>query len=257
MYRSASTSGNRAQPGLSRGAEAHARIREMILAGELAQGSVISEAELVRRLGMSRTPVREALRRLEAENYLWSVPGRGYAVTELSEHDLYDLYAVRAALEGLAAEHATERLTRIDIARLEDLYDAMAGAIGQGDDDELAKLNSQFHEAVAHASGNSYLQAMLSNIRDAFERFRMTALAQPGRRDEAHGEHGELIAALRARDPERARDIAVAHVNRALELRRGLRDRAGEAAGGGAGRAGGGTAGRAAGGADRPSREAP
>ena len=216
---------------MSRGAEAHAKIRQMILDGELAQGSVVSEAELVRRLGMSRTPVREALRGLEAENYLWAVPGRGYAITELSEHDLYDLYTVRAALEGLAAEHATARLTRLDIARLEDLYEGMDEALSRGDDDELARLNSQFHDAVAQASGNSYLQSMLSNIRDAFERFRMTALAQPGRRDEAHAEHGELIAALRARDLERARDLAVGHVHRALELRRGLIDRPSEETG--------------------------
>jgi DNA-binding GntR family transcriptional regulator len=205
-----------------RRAQAYEVIRSLIVKGELLQGTVITEAELVRRLGMSRTPVREALRQLQAEGYLWPAEGRGYAIPVLGEDDLRDLYTVRASLEGLAAEHAAARLTRMDLARLEDLYDTMQAAQSRRDDDELAQLNSQFHDAVAVASGNRYLQGMLGQIQDAFERFRLTALAQPGRREQAHLEHGELIAALRDRDPERARELASAHVLHALELRRAL-----------------------------------
>jgi DNA-binding GntR family transcriptional regulator len=203
-----------------RGAAAYDRIREMILDAKLPQGSMLTEAELVRELEMSRTPVREALHRLELERYLGSVPGIGYIVSELGEHDMINAYKVRAVLEGLAAESAATSVTRIDLARLEDLYDAMTEARERGDDPELARLNGDFHQAIASASGNSYAQAMLEDIRDVFERFRATALAEPRRREEAHAEHGELIAALKARDSERAKRLAVEHVNRALDVRR-------------------------------------
>ncbi len=209
-----------------RSSEAYDSIRTLILEGQLPQGSVVSEANLVRRLDMSRTPVREALRRLQAESYIWPVPGGGYAIPELNEEDLSNLYTVRAALEGLAAEHAAVRLTRTDVARLEELYDLMEEARGR--DEDLARLNGEFHNAIAQASGNSYLQAMLSQIRDAFERFRMTALGQPGRREEAHAEHGDMISALRARDAQGARDLATAHVHRALELRLRISDQHGD-----------------------------
>jgi DNA-binding GntR family transcriptional regulator len=194
----------------------------MTLGAEILPGTVITEAELVRRVGMSRTPVREALRRLEGEGYLRALPGRGYVVIELSEQDMINVYRVRASLEGLAAQLAAGLVTRLDLARLEDLYDAMADAVRRDDDDELAQLNSQFHGAIAEASGNAYLRTMLDNIHDVFERFRMTALAQPGRRSDAHGEHGELIAALREHDAELAREIAEGHVHRALKLRRSM-----------------------------------
>lgn len=226
VYNTQPTIGRTSSTAGLRSSEAYDSIRELILEGQLPQGSVVSEADLVRRLGMSRTPVREALRRLQAESYIWPMPGRGYAIPELNEADLSNLYTVRAVLEGLAAEHAAARLTRTDLARLEELYDSMEDARGR--DDELARLNGEFHDAIAQASGNTYLQAMLSQIRDAFERFRMTALGQPGRREEAHAEHGQMISALRAGDAQRARDLATVHVHRALELRLRISDQHGD-----------------------------
>lgn len=191
----------------------------MIMSGDLAAGSTVSEAELVRQLDMSRTPVREALRQLRAERLLVLVPGVGYVVTELSDIDMQNLYMVRAVLEGLAAELAAERAGRSDIARLEDLYDEMEQARERQDDVGLALLNSQFHDTVARASGNDYLQRTLADARETFERYRLTALAKPGRRDRAHVEHGELIEALKARDSERAGELATGHVRRALTVR--------------------------------------
>jgi DNA-binding GntR family transcriptional regulator len=203
-----------------RGVEAYERIRKMILTSEIAQGSLVSEADLVRSLGMSRTPVREALHRLEAENYVKGIPGRGYVVIELSEQDMMNAYRVRAVLEGLAAEHAAALATRTQLAQLDDLYDEMERALERDDEPELTKLNSRFHAAIAEASGNRYLQAMLDNIHDVFERFRATAVAQPTRRDDAHAEHGLLIRALRAGGQDQARALAEQHVRRALEFRR-------------------------------------
>jgi DNA-binding GntR family transcriptional regulator len=192
----------------------------MILDGGLAQGTVVNEAELVRQLGMSRTPVREALNRLEVATYLRSVPGVGYVVIELSERDLVNAYMARAVLEGLAAENAAQLATRTDIARLEDLFDAMIDANKGHDDKLLASLNSQFHNTIAEAGRNTYVQAMLENIRDVFERFRATALAQPRRRDASHQEHEELKNAIRDGNSRLAGRLAIEHVHRALEVRR-------------------------------------
>jgi len=220
VYRSEKASIMGGTRAVLRSEEAYQRIKSMIMSGELPQGAVVTEAELVRQLGMSRTPVREALRHLRAEQLLESVPGVGYRVTELDERDMVNVYMVRAALEGLAAEHAASLATRTDLARLEDLYEEMEEALARRDDAALARLNSRFHDAIAQASGNTYLQGMLNNIREIFERFRLTALGLSGRREEAHVEHGELVEALRARDGKRARAIAEAHVHRALQVRR-------------------------------------
>lgn len=207
---------------LTRGAAAYEQIRAMIFEGKLAAGTHVTEAALVRLLDMSRTPIREALARLATEGQLIAAPGRGFVVVEVRPADLIDVYAVRARLEGLAAENAAARLTRVDLARLEDLYDAMEDARGRDADSELAVLNSEFHRVIAQAAGNVYLEAMLDDIREVFDRFRTTALALPGRRDDAHREHGALIAALRAQDAAVARGLAEEHVHRALDARRGL-----------------------------------
>lgn len=200
----------------TRAARAYHQIREMIFDGTISADSILVEARLGELLGMSRTPVREALSRLEAEGLLAPLPRGGFSVVALSEDDLRDLYMIRACLEGLAAATAASKLTRVDIARLEDLYDAMGEAVEAGRDEELAQLNREFHRTIAVASGNRHLSEMLDNVKGVFERFRANAVADPGRRAQAHVEHGQLIHALRDRDGDKARRLAEEHVHRAL-----------------------------------------
>jgi DNA-binding GntR family transcriptional regulator len=204
--------------------EAYTLIREMIRSRQLQGGSTILEAQLAREFDMSRTPVREALTRLASEGFLRPATGRGYVIAELTAEDLVNVYAVRAELEGLAAAEAAKRIRRVDVARLEDLYDDMAVALKKGDDGELAMLNSDFHATVATISGNSYLKAMLDDIRKIFDHYRPLALTVPGRRDDAHVEHGELIEALRTHDEDLARRVAKLHVERALSTRQAALD---------------------------------
>lgn len=196
---------------------AYHQIREMIFNGTIPAESVLVEARLGELLGMSRTPVREALYRLEAEGLLTALPRGGFSVVALSEEDLRNLYEIRACLEGLAAATAASKLTRVDIARLEDLYDDMRAAVEAGRDDELAKLNREFHRTIAVASGNRHLSEILDNVKGVFERFRANAVADPARRAQAHLEHGQLIDALRDHDTDRARMLAEDHVHRALQ----------------------------------------
>lgn len=199
--------------------EAYEKVKEMILDQEAAGGSTITEAKLTRELGMSRTPVREALARLATEGFLQPASGRGYVIVKLTAQDLINVYLVRAELEGLAAAEAAKRIRRVDLARLEDLYDEMTVARDEGRDKDLALLNSNFHSTIAEISGNTYLKAMLDDIRNIFDRYRPTALTVPGRRNDAHEEHGQMIEALRRQDGKGARKLAEDHVRRALTTR--------------------------------------
>lgn len=202
-----------------RGEAAYRLLRKMIIDQAFDPGQKISEAELVRRVGLSRTPVREALQRLETAGYVVPASGRGYIVVELSEADINHAYQVRAVLEGLAAHLATITITRAALGNLEDLYEAMEEARNKGDDVRLGTLNSRFHHSIAQATGNQYLTSMLGDLYDVFERYRPVALRQPGRRNTAAEEHGEIIRALQARDATMARRLAEEHVEHALSTR--------------------------------------
>jgi DNA-binding GntR family transcriptional regulator len=191
----------------------------MILTRTWPADEPMTEAALARQLGMSRTPIREALLRLSAEDYVAPAGGRGYLVVELGEEDVINVYRVRAVLEGLAAHDAAVSLSRAQLGELEDIFEAMEEARGRDDNDALARLNSSFHHAVAEASGNPYLRSTLDNIYDVFERFRPVALVHPGRREQAAHEHYELIEAMRARDCDAARAVAERHVQHALATR--------------------------------------
>jgi len=203
----------------SLGELAYAKIRRLVMSGAARPGSVIREASLVRDLAMSRTPVREALRRLQAEKLLQPVPRGGYLVIEMTRDELVDVYSVRAALEGLAAALAAERRTRTDLAKLADLLDAMDDAVGKGDDPELASLNSAFHQAIALASHNICLVEMLSTIHEIFDRYRMRAVRNRRRREEAHDQHRSLHDAIVNGLSDKAEATARLHVSAALALR--------------------------------------
>jgi DNA-binding GntR family transcriptional regulator len=122
-------------------------------------------------------------------------------------------------LEGLAARLAAQRATRSDIGRLEDIFEALDEAVVRGDRERDLTLTGEFHDAIATASRNRYLQSMLSNIREIFERYRRTRSLMPTRVQEGHSDHAELLAALKARDAERAEQAAERHIAGALAAR--------------------------------------
>lgn len=199
--------------------QAYARLTGDVLDGRLEPGSFVQEAELVRDFGMSRTPIREALRRLEGDGLIAMVPQRGYKVVELTTDEISDTYEVRGVLEALAAKLAATKSSRMDIARLEDLWDDMADAWERGSDYELAELNGAFHDAIAQASHNSYLESDLERIRKTVQRYRPATLHHQGRRKEAHEEHRAMLDAIVAGDSENAAELALRHVERAGDFR--------------------------------------
>ena len=200
---------------------AYSKIRAAVVSGAIQPGSLFREADLVRQLGVSRTPIREALRRLQTEGLIAATPPRGFLVLEVSPDELAEIYRVREVLEALAAHLAAERHSRVDLAVMEECLDVMESAYHDHDDDALAAANRDFHDAIAAASHNRYLIGVLREAREVFERYRPVAIAKPRRRTAAHDEHRRLLEAIRNGDAQQAADIVSAHVSEALRVRLG------------------------------------
>jgi DNA-binding GntR family transcriptional regulator len=196
-------------------------LREAIVGKRLSPGDRLAEEQLAKQFGVSRTPVREALLRLETEQFATRVARRGLVVRPIPEREVLEVYAVRAALDGLAASLAAEQATPPDRAQLRWMHQQIADAAVESDFARMADLNIQFHEAICGAAHNGMLVLFMRQIHDWVRRFAEsdTTFAIPGRAVEAVAEHGELIAAIEAGDVDRAGQLAREHMNRAREAR--------------------------------------
>lgn len=197
--------------GLSRGAMVYELVREWIAAGQLRPGERLSEEDLARRAGVSRTPVREALKRLEAEGFVQVIPYRGVVVAEPSADEVADLCVVRDALEELAARLAAQSISEVELLAMEHLQEEFEEAVAQGDVDRMVETNNAIHEAIWRASRNRLLAHQLRQLRDRILTHQTTSYLLPGRREEACQEHREILEALRDRDPDRAGEAARRH----------------------------------------------
>ncbi len=203
----------------TRSEHAYRSLRALIVRGELPSGTVLHDAELARRMGISRTPVREALRRLEASGFVSLLPRGGFLIPELSAADFVDVFAVRRHLEGLAARLAAERRTRADLAYMEDVLEAMDRAFEQADTLRHAEVSSQFHETIAAASRNTYAQTMLANIRGIFERYRPVAALNETSRYQSHQLHHAIVEAIRCHDAAEAQRLMELDIDQGLAHR--------------------------------------
>ncbi|MBM6588932.1 GntR family transcriptional regulator [Brevibacterium sp. RIT 803] len=191
------------------------QIREAILTGELAPGQTLSENALAERFGASRTPVREALHRLETEQLLERA-SRSVHVRETSPEEILDIYYVRISLEGAAAKGAAERASQLDIARLkvaaQNLKDATSPA-------ERALTNRLFHEAMWAASHSPTLIDLLERLNVHLVRYPRTTFEREERWREAIQEHDQILESVINRDGESARQLAEDHMTAAREVR--------------------------------------
>ncbi len=194
---------------------AYSSLRQEIESGTLPPGSVLYELDLVERLSMSRTPVREALHRLCTEGYL-SQQYRGYLVVELTDKDLANVYRVRGMLEGMAARQAAAARSRVDIAILQEFIDQAEKAVLEGRTRESAAIAEQFHDALAKASGNGYLYATLMDTRRYVEPYRNRIEPVHGLAQRALEEHKEILATIERGDGDAAEFAAREHTRRTL-----------------------------------------
>lgn len=204
--------------------DAYTLILEAIEAGTYKPGDRLVESELAERLGVSRTPVREALQRLETQAML-TRDGRSLIVASLDHNQLAELYAVRSELEGLAARlasrHATDEEIRVLRGMVEDDRRLLAG-----DPRALSRANKRFHRQIHLASHNRFLVQQLDLVHRSMALMANTSLAAEGRSEVALAEHDKIVAAIEARDGEAADTALRLHISRAFETR--LRVDAGE-----------------------------
>ena len=192
-----------------------AELRRRIVDGDYAQGERLTETRLADDFGVSRNPVREALRVVEAEGFVQILPRRGAVVATLDDTAVRDLFAVREQLETLAAGLAAERATANDMAHLRRLLDQASSATDAKDFDLVAELNSAFHRGVIEVSGNRWLlsisAAMYHHVHWVFR----VGAAQ--RAPHSWEEHNRLVEAIEARDPAAATTAAREHVEAAAK----------------------------------------
>ncbi len=188
-----------------------------IQTGRFKPGERLDMEAIARRVGASRTPIREAIRRLESEGLVTSVPHRGTIVAKLSLEEIAELYHIRAVLEGLAARLAAQNLTTAEADALLGMCDKMCAA--EVDEETFLRMNREFHEIINNAAQSPLLHEYIANLYASTSRYRRLTATFPGRLDELRSEHRALADALVAGDAAEAERTAnLHHENNALTL---------------------------------------
>jgi DNA-binding GntR family transcriptional regulator len=197
--------------------EVASRVRDMIIEGSLAPGARIYEEQLAKTLGVSRTPMREALKTLASEGLIELAAARGALVRRFSPKDVRDMLDVLAVLESFAARLACKAASDEQIAELRALHDRMVGFFKAGDRLEYYKLNQDFHSGVLRLSGNAALQSAHLAIQARLKRIRYIGNSEPQKWKDAMAEHEEMIRRLEARDAEGLAAILALHMEHTWE----------------------------------------
>jgi len=190
-------------------------LREAIINATLKPGERLMEIQLAEEMGVSRTPVREAIRKLELEGFVVMVPRKGAYVADISTKDIADVFEIRAALEGLAAGLAAERITEEELEQLERILVKIGECIKNNDLEKLIEVDTEFHDTLFKASRNERLVQIVSNLREQIQRFRTASLSTPGRMKYALEEHKKIVEAVSERNVELAQALAREHIENA------------------------------------------
>jgi DNA-binding GntR family transcriptional regulator len=201
----------------SRSEYVYQQVLEAISEGRFRPGMRLGEEEIAQSLGVSRTPVREALRRLQARGLLMVGGGRSLVVAELSVRQVHELYAMREILEGSAARFAATHASEPDLILLRQAHEKFAAASNRPED--LVPLNRRFHQAIYEAAHNQYLTQALNELHDALVLLSGSTFRIPPRPQMSNEEHLAIIEAIEAHDPNRAEAAARKHI-RLAELTR-------------------------------------
>lgn len=200
----------------SRASQVYDAIREALRDGTLKAGQRLRERQVGTWLNVSRTPVREAFKRLEMQGIVTNTGSEGLVITVLTREEIAELYAVWADLEGIAARYAAQHATDLNIAALTSICERWKGEL---DPKVLGQLNKQFHQIIYESGRNRYLRRALQSIDDSLALLGISTYRLPGRPAEAEREHLAVAQAIINRDPGAAEKAARAHIQRAGELR--------------------------------------
>lgn len=192
-------------------------LRQAILRGDLKPGERLMEISLANKLGVSRTPVREAIHKLEQEGLVLMIPRRGAEVAQITEKSLRDVLEVRGALEELAVRLACERMTGQALGELNRAAERFEKTLGNSDITAVAEADVAFHDVIYMATDNQRLIALLNNLREQMYRYRVEYL----KRGECHAqllsEHQEIIEAITNKEVERAVEVTCRHIDNQVE----------------------------------------
>ncbi len=187
-------------------------LRQAILKGELKPGERLMEIALADRLGVSRTPIREAMRKLEQEGLVVMIPRRGAQVACITEKDLNDVLEVRMALELMAIEKACKRMTDEEIQTMSKAARAFEETLAEGDLVKIAEADIAFHDSIYEAADNKRLLQVLNNMKEQMYRYRVEYLKDRTTGEQLIREHEELTEAIRARDIKKAQELSYCHL---------------------------------------------
>ena len=192
-------------------------IENAILNGEYKDGESLSELKISKELGVSRTPVREALMQLELEGLVKNIPNKGAVVIGVTEQDTRDIYEIRVRIEGLAARLAAEKITEEELKALEKLVELQEFYLMKNDTEQLRELDSEFHRIIYDASRSRPLRFMLSNFHNYIRKARAASVRTAGRAEKTVAEHRAILGAIKAGDGGLAEKLTAEHITNAEE----------------------------------------
>lgn len=192
-------------------------IRDDILKGKYSEKEELREATLGKELGVSRTPVREALRQLELEGLVEIVPNKGAYVTGISQKDVHDIYMIRSMLEGLCVRWAAEHITPEQMEALEEVILLAEYHVEKGHTAQMTELDGKFHQILYDACESRILEHVLSDFHKYVQLTRRKSVKTEDRARKSIEEHREMLEAIRAKDVERAERLANVHIMHVME----------------------------------------
>ena len=192
-------------------------IREDILSGRYEQNTELKEAAIGAELGVSRTPVREALRQLELEGLVTIIPNRGAYVNMITAKDVQDIYVIRSMLEGLCARWATQSITAEQLDSMEETLCLSEYHTSKKNYEKLYELDSLFHEQLYEAGGSRILNHILSDFHDYVKMVRKATISTSSRFVTSTEEHRAIFEAIKEKDPDKAEALAKEHVKHTIE----------------------------------------
>lgn len=193
-------------------------LRQAILRGELKPGERLMEIQLAKKLGVSRTPIREAIRKLELEGLVLMIPRKGAEVAEITEKSLRDVLEVRKALEDLAVQLACDKIKAEQIEELKKSAKEFKESLSAGSDiTKIAEADVKFHDVIYFATDNQRLIQLLNNLREQMYRYRVEYLKKKEFHSQLLTEHEELIHMIEKRNKERASEVTNRHIDNQVE----------------------------------------
>lgn len=194
----------------------HERLEHDILAGEYPIGEVLTETRLSEQFGVSRTPIREVLRRLEQEHIV-SITPKGATVLGIHSEDIAEIYEIRTRLEGLAARWAAKRMSAETLAQLKETVDLQEFYTARGDSDSIRDTDSRFHNLIYAGCGSIPMQFTLEPLHRRVMKFRKVSISRSGRAEKSLAEHKAIYEAIAAHDEDKAEALMNAHVTHARD----------------------------------------